>query len=186
MSEIGHFQDTRRITVLQGSFHVSDAEDVVLSTVLGSCVSICLFDPAISTGGMNHFLLAEPSEGHEVDPLKQQLYGAFAMEQLINEMLKLGACRSTMRAHIYGGANIHQAMARIGSTNARFARRFLEDDGISISLEDTGGSVARRLDLKPATGQVRCKHIATADVPRNALPPMRPVTRSPVGDVELF
>lgn len=186
MSELGLFRDSKRITVLQGSFHVSDVPDLVLSTVLGSCVSICLFDPAIAAGGMNHFLLAEPGEGHEPDPIKQQLYGAFAMEQLINEMLKLGASRSTMRAHIYGGANIHHAMARIGSANARFARRFLEEDGIAISLEDTGDSVARRLDLKPATGQVRCKHIATADVPRNALPPMRPVTRTPLGDVELF
>ncbi len=175
-----------RINVIQGDFHVSNDSRAVLSTVLGSCIAICLFDPAISTGGMNHFLLAEPDSKATPDPLKRQLYGAFAMEQLINEMLKRGASRSTMRAHIYGGSNINRAMAHIGSSNASFAREFLNQDGICISNEDTGGSDARRLDLRPATGQVRCKHIPTEDVPRIALPPVRPAMRAPLGDVELF
>lgn len=175
-----------RVNVIQGDFYVSDDAGVVLSTVLGSCIAICLFDPAISTGGMNHFLLAAPGSNTETDPLKQRLYGAFAMEQLINEMLKRGANRSTMRAHVYGGSNIHKAMAHIGTSNANFAREFLKQDGILISNEDTGGSDARRLDLRPATGQIRCKHIPTEDVPRNALSPVRPAERAPVGDVELF
>lgn len=175
-----------RINVIQGDYHVSNDTQAVLSTVLGSCIAICLFDPAIATGGMNHFLLAEPDSKSKPDPLKLHLYGAFAMEQLINEMLKRGANRSTMRAHIYGGSNINKAMAHIGSSNTSFAREFLTQDGICISNEDTGGSDARRLDLRPATGQVRCKHIPTEDVPRIALPSMQPAKRAPVGDVELF
>lgn len=175
-----------RINVIQGDFYVSDDPQLVLSTVLGSCIAICIFDPAIEAGGMNHFLLAEPGAGSERDPLKQRLYGAFAMEQLINEMIKRGANRSTMKAHIYGGSNIHRAMAHIGTSNANFARDFLRQDGIPISLEDTGGSAARRLDLKPATGQIRCKHIPTEDVPSSAMPPLRPAAPARVGDVELF
>lgn len=175
-----------RINVIQGDFYVGDDPSLILSTVLGSCIAICLYDPAIETGGMNHFLLAAPGTGAEPDPLKQHLYGAFAMEQLINEMLKRGAHRATMRAHIYGGSNINKAMAHIGTANANFARQFLQQDGVPVSYEDTGGSAARRLDLKPATGQIRCKHIPTEDVPRIALPPLRPVARAPVGDVELF
>jgi chemotaxis protein CheD len=101
-------------------------------------------------------------------------------------MIKRGASRSTMKAHIYGGSNIHRAMAHIGTSNANFAREFLRQDGIPISLEDTGGSAARRLDLKPATGQIRCKHIPTEDVPRIAMPTMRPLEPASVGDVELF
>ncbi|MFM5913584.1 chemotaxis protein CheD [Chakrabartia godavariana] len=186
MTVSGLLADENRINVIQGDFHVSDGEQIVLSTVLGSCIAICLYDPAIRTGGMNHFLLAAPGGNEAPDPLKQRLYGAFAMEQLINEMLKRGANRSTMRAHIYGGSNINRAMAHIGTTNANFAREFLREDGIPISHEDTGGSAARRLDLKPATGQIRCKHIPTEDVPRIALPPLRPVERAPAGDVELF
>lgn len=182
----GLLNPENRINVIQGDFHVSNDAQAVLSTVLGSCIAICLFDPAIATGGMNHFLLAEPDSNARPDPLKLHLYGAFAMEQLINEMLKRGASRSTMRAHIYGGSNINRAMAHIGSNNAAFAREFLMQDGICISNEDTGGSDARRLDLRPATGQVRCKHIPTEDVPRIALPPVRPAKRAPVGDVELF
>ncbi len=175
-----------RINVIQGDFYVSAEPELVLSTVLGSCIAICLYDPAIETGGMNHFLLAAPGTAGEIDPLKQRLYGAFAMEQLINEMIKRGANRSTMKAHIYGGSNIHRAMAHIGTSNANFARDFLRRDGIPISLEDTGGSAARRLDLKPATGQIRCKHIPTEDVPNIVTPPKRPLEQTRVGDVELF
>ena len=186
MTASGLLTDENRINVIQGDFHVSDRQQIVLSTVLGSCIAICLYDPAIRTGGMNHFLLAEPGGKDAPDPLKQRLYGAFAMEQLINEMLKRGASRSTMKAHIYGGSNINPSMAHIGTSNANFAREFLRQDGVPVSFEDTGGSAARRLDLKPATGQVRCKHIPTEDVPRIALPPARPVERAPAGDVELF
>ncbi len=186
MNTTGILAAKNRINVIQGDFHVSDDPELVLSTVLGSCIAICLFDPAIETGGMNHFLLAAPGSKGEMDPLKQRLYGAFAMEQLINEMIKRGANRSTMKAHIYGGSNIHKSMAHIGTSNANFARDFLQRDGIPISLEDTGGSAARRLDLKPATGQIRCKHIPTEDVPRIAMPPLRPVAPTRVGDVELF
>jgi chemotaxis protein CheD len=186
MNTSGNLSAENRINVIQGDFYVSDDRGLVLSTVLGSCIAICLYDPAIEAGGMNHFLLAEPGSNSEIDPLKQRLYGAFAMEQLINEMIKRGASRSTMKAHIYGGSNINRAMAHIGSSNASFARDFLRQDGIPISLEDTGGSSARRLDLKPATGQIRCKHIPTEDVPSSAIPIMRPAERTRVGDVELF
>lgn len=186
MNTSGILSAKNRINVIQGDFYVSDDRDLVLSTVLGSCIAICLYDPAIEAGGMNHFLLAEPGGGRAIDPLKQRLYGAFAMEQLINEMIKRGASRSTMKAHIYGGSNINRAMAHIGSSNASFARDFLRQDGIPISLEDTGGSSARRLELKPATGQIRCKHIPTEDVPSSAMPMMRPAEPNRVGDVEFF
>lgn len=186
MNTTGILSAKNRINVIQGDFHVSDDQGLLLSTVLGSCIAICLYDPAIRSGGMNHFLLAAPGASGELDPLKQRLYGAFAMEQLINEMIKRGASRSTMKAHIYGGSNINRSMAHIGTSNANFARDFLRQDGIPISLEDTGGSAARRLDLKPATGQIRCKHIPTEDVPRNAMPSLRPVAPARVGEVELF
>lgn len=186
MNSFSNLRSENRINVIQGDFYVSNDTSAVLSTVLGSCIAICLFDPAIATGGMNHFLLAEPGANTAPDPLKQRLYGAFAMEQLINEMIKRGANRSTMRAHIYGGSNINRAMRHIGTSNAAFARDFLKQDGIQISNEDTGGSDARRLDLRPSTGQVRCKHIPTEDVSQIALQPARPVQRAPVGDVELF
>jgi chemotaxis protein CheD len=176
----------RRITVLQGSFAVSAEQGIVLTTILGSCVAVCLYDPQARIGGMNHFLLAEPGRGDILDPLARDRYGAFAMEELINAMMKQGAVRANLRAHIYGGANIHAGIWEIGTSNAQFAEDFLERDRIIICHRDTGGMDARRLEMRPSTGQVRCRHIPTNEAP----PVVKTVTpKMPdrnAGEVELF
>lgn len=173
----------RLINVIQGSFKVSRREGDVLSTVLGSCVAVCLYDMLARLGGMNHFLLAEPSVGVANDAHSLERFGAFAMEQLINEMIKNGARRETMRAHVYGGGMLRPGMERIGTANRAFARNFLERDRILISHEDVGGNSARRVEFRVVSGQARCRQIpmTAADVPKSVQPPSRPV-----GDVELF
>lgn len=171
-----------RITVMQGQARVSAGPRVELTTVLGSCVATCLFDPEVQVGGMNHFLLAEPSAGHR-DKGFDEHYGVYLMEVLINEMLANGAAKGRLKAHLYGGANLHANMARIGSMNADFARGFLAREGISLIREDLGGIQARRVDFRPALGQVRCRHVETALAPE-PLPAPRPPKSS--GDVELF
>lgn len=170
-----------RHTVLQGESEVTGDPAVVLSTVLGSCIACCLFDPALSLGGMNHFLLPNPPEGSRGRLGEAERYGLYAMEVLINAMLKRGANRTTMRAHLYGGANLHEGMRAIGSENAAFARDFLAADRIQLVREDTGGVLARRLELQPASGRVRCRTVA------ERFPETRTV-RPPAasGDVELF
>ncbi len=113
-----------RITVMQGAVEVTDEDGVMLTTVLGSCIAACLFDPIAKVGGMNHFLLAEP-EHHEGQPATfDEHFGLYLMELLVNRMMQAGAIKSRMRAHIYGGANIHKQMRAIGSVNAAFAERF--------------------------------------------------------------
>lgn len=169
------------LTVLQGQFRVSAGPKVELGTVLGSCVATCLYDPVIELGGMNHFLLSEPPATHargEVDVH----YGVYLMEMLINEMLAYGARKERLRAHLYGGANIRAGMQRIGTANAEFARGFLVRERIELMREDLGGTCARRVDFRPASGLVRCRTVAEA--PEVAVQPV--VRREPRGEVELF
>jgi chemotaxis protein CheD len=146
-----------RINIVQGTTYVTDNPEAVLTTVLGSCVACCLFDPIKRIGGMNHFLLPEPGVGMACDSAEAERYGLLAMELLINGMLKQGAMRGDMRAHLYGGANMHSGMQAIGSNNAAFARKFLKDDGIALSHAHLGGTSARRIDFRAALGQARCR-----------------------------
>jgi chemotaxis protein CheD len=171
-----------RITVLQGQVRVSGETDVELGTVLGSCVAACLFDPDAAIGGMNHFLLAEPPASHDRSAVDVH-YGTYLMELLINEMLSQGAIKQRIRAHLYGGANLREGMAPIGTANAAFARKFLDQERIPLMRSDLGGNCARRVDFRPATGQVRCR-----TVENTLAPELKPAARTDrtSGDVELF
>lgn len=172
-----------RLTVLQGQFKVSAGPKVELGTVLGSCVATCLFDPVAELGGMNHFLLPEPPASHDRAEVDVH-YGVYLMEMLINEMLAYGARKERLRAHLYGGANIRAGMQQIGTANAEFARGFLVRERIELMREDLGGTQARRVDFRPASGMVRCRTVAPSDAPE---PRPQPVFRTaPRGEVELF
>ncbi|MFA7586552.1 MAG: chemotaxis protein CheD [Novosphingobium sp.] len=173
---------TVRVPVLQGEARVSADERVVFGTVLGSCVASCLFDAVAGVGGMNHFLLAEPHAGHAAGEIDVH-YGVYLMEILINEMISQGASKSRIRAHLYGGANLHAGMMAIGTANADFARSFLMHEHIQLARADLGGNLARRVDFRPARGQVRCRLVAPGLAPQPV-----PISRPPRanGDVELF
>lgn len=175
---------TPRITVMQGAVEVTDDREVMLTTVLGSCIAACLYDPLAKVGGMNHFLLAEPEHREGQMPTVDEHFGLYLMELLVNRMMQAGASKSRMRAHIYGGANIHKQMRAIGSVNAAFAERFLNAERIVLSLRDVGGDSARRVDFLAAQGKARCRHVV-----QSAAPPPTPVrTARPesTGDVEFF
>lgn len=171
-----------RVTVMQGEAKASNDPGIEFTTILGSCVATCLFDPVAHVGGMNHFLLAEPPSHHDRSEF-DQTYGLFLMELLVNEMLALGAAKSRMKARLYGGANIRVGMTPIGSVNANFAREFLRVEGITSVHEDLEGTNARRVHFLPASGKVRCK-TAIGDIPTMQKPLRRP--QSAGGDVELF
>jgi chemotaxis protein CheD len=171
----------RRHSVMQGESEVSSDADLVLTTILGSCIACCLYDPRAKVGGMNHFLLPLPPQAAPDDVGAAQRYGLYAMELLVNEMLKAGARRSFMRARLYGGANMHSGMRSIGLDNSKFAQQFLAADGIELAYLDTGGTSARRLDFQPATGRIRCRLVQDI-VPETPRIPQKP----PVGEIELF
>jgi chemotaxis protein CheD len=171
-----------RITIMQGQARVSAGPRVEFSTVLGSCVCSCLFDPLIELGGMNHFLLAEPPAGANSGDFDEH-YGVYLMELLINDMLAHGASKQRLRAHLYGGANINSGLGQIGTRNAEFAHAFLARERITVVREDLGGSQARRVDFRPSKGQVRCRTVENTLVPTTQ-PTTRPSRAT--GDVELF
>lgn len=173
--------DAIRVTVMQGEVRVSTDPRAELGTVLGSCVAACLFDPIAGVGGMNHFLLAEPPASR--DGAVDVHYGVYLMEMLINEMLVWGALKTRIKAHLYGGANLRSGMKAIGTANAEFARSFLERERISLMRHDLGGACARRVDFRPALGQVRCRTVDAQLAPQEQ-PVARPQVAS--GDVELF
>ncbi len=139
------------VTVIQGEFAVSRRADEVLSTILGSCVATCMFDPRAGVGGMNHFLLPKAGEGVAED----LRYGTHAMELLINGLLGAGAARDQLRAKIFGGATMAEGLSDVGGANARFAHSFLAAENIPIISESLGGTMARRIRFHATTGRAQ-------------------------------
>lgn len=186
MSALARTRDgLRRVTVMQGETRVSDEADVVLTTVLGSCIAACLYDPGVKVGGINHFLLAEPGSA-DTDTHSMQRYGVYAMEVLINAMLAMGASRSQLRARLYGGASLRDGFRDIGATNAVFARRFLRDERIALVGEDVGGFDARRVEFRPTLGLARCRTASERPPAERARLMPVPTPAAPIGDVEFF
>lgn len=143
--------DMKTITVVQGDYAVSKDANVMMSTVLGSCIAVCLYDATAGVGGMNHFLLASQGNGESSD-LK---YGVNAMELLINRVLREGGERAALQAKIFGGARMTEHARDIGQSNAAFAIDFLEREGIPCVSKSIGGNQARRVQFAPVTGAAR-------------------------------
>lgn len=134
------------------------SEPTVIETILGSCVSVCLFDPVKRTGGMNHILLPGKADLEKLDGATR--YGINAMEVLINSMIKLGSRRKDIISKIFGGAHILKAIAlhmSPGLKNVRFVEEFLELEGIPIMSRNTGGSNGRKIFFHTNTGDVFLK-----------------------------
>jgi chemotaxis protein CheD len=177
----------RKVHVIQGGHYVTDDASVVLSTVLGSCVAACLRDPLAGIGGMNHFLLGESRDGAGSADGEMIRYGAYAMEVLINGLMARGASRNRLEAKLFGGARMLGGLSDIGAANARFARKFLADEGIPLLGESLGGDAARRLEFWPVSGRVRQRLVSVQEVEQK---PVRTPTPAPAeadgGDLELF
>jgi len=176
----------RTLHVGQGEHHVSDSPDVVMSTVLGSCIAACIRDPERGLGGMNHFLLPDGDGNGDSEEAKR--YGVNAMEILINSLLRAGARRDRLEAKLFGGASMFDRLRNIGAENAAFAKRFLQAEGIAVIGGDTGGTSARRIRYRPTTGQAMQRLLPDADPSvfvrerKLAVPPPADNT----GDLELF
>jgi len=171
----------RRRHVVQGEYAVSHDPDEVLTTLLGSCVAACIVDRQAGVGGMNHFLL--PGDGSS-DGLR---YGVNSMELLINGLLQLGARRERMEGKLFGGARVLNGFSDIGQQNAEFARRFLEDEGVTCVGESLGGNLGRRVQFWPATGRALQKFLSPKDKEALELQPQAPpAPAEDDGAVELF
>lgn len=168
--------------VLQGTCFVSSHPGATLSTVLGSCISVCLHDPVTRIGGMNHFLLAI-GRGADSGHIR---FGVNAMEHLINEMLKVGASRARLQAKLFGGARMSANLADIGKANAEVAEEFLQNEGIAVLSKSLGGTSARRLVFTPSTGLAKVLFVAIDLLDLSEVPSRKPTVRAQPGVVDLF
>lgn len=169
-----------RIHVLQGEAKVASG-DVVLTTLLGSCVAACIRDPGLGIGGLNHFLL--PGDDSGSGGGRAESYGAYLMEVLINGLLKRGARRSSLEAKLFGGARTVDNLSDIGARNIAFAKRFLAAEGIACIGGDVGGDKGRRIEYWPASGRTRRLFLDRSQ-PVVTTPP--PTVAVAGGELELF
>ncbi|QFS83208.1 Chemoreceptor glutamine deamidase CheD [Roseivivax sp. THAF40] len=171
--------EMRSVLVVQGEHRVTGESDVLLTTLLGSCIATCLHDPVAKVGGMNHFLVADGGSSS----VGAERYGLYAMEVLINGLLKLGGDKRRLQAKVFGGAAMTTTMGQIGAANISFARDFLKTEKINIVAEDVGGRIARRVRYCPSTGRASLLHV------ENSADPDLTVSRRPKippTDVTLF
>lgn len=150
----------RAVKLLPGEFHVTNSE-MVQVTVLGSCVAACLRDRVRNIGGMNHFMLPDSGPFGSTGLGAAACYGVYAMELLINELIKLGASRNNLEAKVFGGGNVMQSLvsANVGQRNADFILDFLATDGIKVVASDLVDIYPRKVYHFPYSGKVRVKKL---------------------------
>ena len=165
---IKRYYDQSRKTVvakiLPGEYYVTTEQEAI-ATVLGSCISTCIWDEKRQIGGMNHFML--PLKGMDHSKAKWEFhdsyscrYGIWAMECLINELLKYGANRHDMRVKIFGGGTIIKDMSTpIGEQNIRFALDYIANEELPMVGSDVGGPWPRKVLFYPASGRALVKRL---------------------------
>jgi len=168
--------------ILPGQYHAA-ADDIVIVTVLGSCVSACLWDPLRRIGGMNHFMLPGAGDSGRM--------GIYAMELLINRLLKLGADRSRLQAKVFGGASVLQGMdaLNVGTQNGTFALQFLAEEGIPVVSQDLYDVCPRKVYFFAASGKVLVKRLGMMrndTLERREREYLARLARGQSGEVEIF
>lgn len=170
--------------LLPGEFYVTTQQEMI-TTVLGSCVSACVYDPTRRIGGMNHFMLPGSESGDG-----SARYGLFAMESLVNEILKLGCRKSDLKAKLFGGGQIIEKMTDVGQKNIRFAKTFLFSEGIPLESHDLGLIYPRKVNFFPLTGKAMVKRLQTlhnTTIEDRERDYMASLNKAPVaGDIDLF
>ena len=201
LSGFEHFQrywdrenDCWAVKILPGEYYVTRYEEAV-STVLGSCVSACVRDPARGVGGMNPFMLPEDASLGQNDWLDPAVglatrYGSYAMESLINDLLKLGAARERLEIKLFGGGKILSAMTDVGGRNIRFIRDYMALEGYKVAAEDLGGTSPRKVIYFPTSGRARLRKLRPVEnriISRHEQLYMESIGRQAAGgEVELF
>ncbi|MBE9515736.1 MAG: chemotaxis protein CheD [Proteobacteria bacterium] len=156
-----------RHSVRIGCVKISTAP-AVFDTVLGSCISACLYDPKMRIGGMNHFML--PSSADLDNPVSTR-YGVNAMELLINKLMKAGANRKNLVAKIFGGAhvlNIRESLQGVPQLNIQFIQQFLTTERIQITGQDIGGYQPRRILFSSHDGNVYMRLLGSTEAATTA------------------
>jgi len=145
--------------ILPGEFYVSKNNELI-STVLGSCIAACVYDEKLGIGGVNHFMLPVKKGEHvEGAHSLSGRYGNWAMEYLINEVLKNGGSRKNLKIKLFGGGRIISAMTDIGLGNISFANAYIKEEALNLVAHDMGGPWPRKIFFHPHTGKVHVKKL---------------------------
>ncbi len=182
------------VKILPGEFYVTSSDEII-ATVLGSCISVCIRDPNLGIGGMNHFMLPENNKKeddswkyNEID--KAARYGTDAMEHLINELLKNGGRKKRFEIKITGGGQILGDMNNIGAKNIVFIKEYLEREGYSVTTADVGETCPRKVRYFPKTGKLQVKKLRSLNnktiISREKDYKKEIEKRKIDGDIELF
>jgi chemotaxis protein CheD len=177
--------------ILPGEYYFT-CKDMLIVTVLGSCVSACIRDRVTGIGGMNHFMLPDSTVDADSPVSASMRYGTYAMEVLINDVLKAGARRENLEAKVFGGGNVLRGFVAInvGERNAQFVREYLRAENIRVAAEDLNDIYPRKVYFFPRTGKVLVKKLRELHnntlVNREQDYASRLKTTPVAGDVELF
>ena len=145
-------------SILPGEYFVSK-EPMVVYTVLGSCISACIRDPIVGVGGMNHFMLPEPKVGGSDSWGESTRYGSYAMESLINEILKRGGLKSRFEIKLFGAGKIYEGNIDVGANNAKWVIGYLKSEGLATVKTDLGDVCPRKVYYFTDSGRVLMKKI---------------------------
>jgi chemotaxis protein CheD len=178
--------DGEVVHIVQGEQFVSEDPEVVIATLLGSCVAACLRDPVAGVGGMNHFLL--PGTDSSRGDTENIGIGVHAMELLVNALLSHGARRERIEAKLFGGANVVAGLTRVGEKNASFAEEFLRREGIQHVGGSLRGDAGRRLQYWPVSGRARQVFMGSTapELIARETRPVAPPKNEDSGALELF
>jgi chemotaxis protein CheD len=195
---INRYWDKRHSTqaakILPGEYYVT-LHDELVTTVLGSCVSACVRDKRLGVGGMNHFMLPVSEDGGGWNGTEDLVstatrYGNFAMEHMINEILKHGGQKRNLEAKIFGGGKIIENLSDVGARNIEFVREYLHVEGIPVLGEDVSDIFPRKVVYFPRSGRAlvkRIKHLHNDTVLRRENAYREEINHQPIqSDVELF
>ncbi|MBW2644672.1 MAG: hypothetical protein JRE23_00580 [Deltaproteobacteria bacterium] len=152
----------RDVLVLMPGEYFASKDPVIICTLLGSCISACIFDIVNKIGGINHFMLPGRVDPDNFIYTKAGRYGMYAMELLIGDLIKLGAARTNLRAKIFGGSNVlnlRKTEGDIPRSNIQFSKNFLEMEQVPLLSMDVGGSVGRKIFFFTDTGKVLSKKL---------------------------
>ncbi len=155
------------ITIYAGEYYVSNKKEII-STVVGSCIAVCLFDKIKDIGGMNHFMLPYSSKENHISATASNRYGVTSIKNLLKGMEKLGASRENIQAKIFGGGSVlttgNNNSKTVGDLNIEFARKYLRENNIKILNEDVGDFIGRNITYLSSTTKVFVKKIPMGDI----------------------
>jgi len=184
--------DCEAAKISPGEYYYTD-KNMLIVTVLGSCVSACIRDTVTGIGGMNHFMLPDSAKADLDGPVSESMrYGTYAMEVLINQLLRNGARREHLEAKIFGGGNVLRSFTtnNVGDRNADFVKKYLKEEGIRVTGEDLKDIYPRKVYFFPKTGKVLVKKLKQLNnytlVKREEAYSSKLKTNDVAGKVDLF